>query len=1229
MRSRKALIVSLALLLGLSMVVLVAPVGDTDAAMADDVTANPTGPWDVSADKDNSVTARLVSNGSGGYVLTIEGDGPMEDYAKWESAATTDRPYFRTAAPWWLTNVLGTENIDLSDSDAYDGTYLTGITGIIVGDGVTRIGSSAFSFMRDVTSITIPDTVTSIGDRALMYNYSLTSITIPDSVVIDEVGYSNEDKDGELLLGHCHRLQDVTLGSGITVIPCRAFENTLLGIDEIDMDQSIITEIGVQAFFDDTGYFQENTVDLSGFTSLEVLHHASFRGWEVVDLILPSSLECYGNDEGEGANTIFDNVRTVNWEDLVNLRYIGNQAFAGTSLESADMSATALEEIAWKAFYGCSNLTTVVLPETIETIDNRNGGPFQGLAQFSTITVPGDKAHLLNGCYDPELTTIVSYGYDEPTEDTVITLTHEGVPTYFASFSSAADAAVVGDTIALTDGVTGYTFQEGEVAVVVDDVDVAQTIIDAAGATFDEDGATAYCDIFQTALGMCQEGSTVTLMEDVTVDVNISIAKDVIIDLGGKKITSTAWAAPLLVQDGCAVTITNGTVANTGDGICVDTKNDSVTTLSDLTIESDNPDSNVIRARNSTIVLTEVNMSGLSLYTNKPINEGDPPYEPRVFVGIGNTTADPIVNQFLSDCHWHVYFADVGSAAPKGNATYYDLNCGIDQIDVTDLSRDGYVLQWMTAETDGQAAGSIEKQTTYYANWIDVSGLTTEYEFGVTAANPSINETDGITYSGWASDNLVVVSFDNDTISINGIGDATVSATATTNAGAFDVTFDVIVSEPSDLAKAELSGITQISEAVTYSAKGILPLEGALTAYTESEGEADVGTFTVSIIGTDLSSTVSNVASGTSISEIAGLTLPTRPGGYDVTVSATGSEYYAYGSWHFIIDKAVLTVTVDDVTIDVWDEPELTYSVEGWLETGQSCNFILSTTSHPEPGNQYEIEVAGHNLGELAECYDIVYVSGTLTVNPLLVESDTDIVTVTAEQGYSSASGKVTITNTGDEDVTLTVMYSGDIRLEIQGTVTVPAGGSIDFAIGFTQGMTAGIHSGMVYFSVQTHPAFDVDVALAVMTGTVSVGSDEDTATIVLDLDYGTFADSVKVRWNEIDLVRDTDYTLSEGSIRITLTETFIEKVRQSGLAGEEMYLGVSTEAGMSFYNFTVEPASGQHVNPPVVDDEGLPLPPIVGQSDDDDSVTIVACAAAAVVAALMAVFLILTYRKD
>ena len=213
--------------------------------------------WNVSAEGgENTVYAYLMSNEhtieatygkvidlAPGYTLHVDGTGAMKDYAKNSTAATTDKPIY-TSAPWWTTSVLSTETID-ADGTAYDGTYLTGITKIVVGSGITRIGSSAFSFMRDVTEVEIANTVTSIGDRAFMYNYSLESIDFPDSVVMNTLAGSNEDKDGELLVGHSPKvkigmnmiekvfseaqekwseyLKTVTLGSGFTVIPCRAF----------------------------------------------------------------------------------------------------------------------------------------------------------------------------------------------------------------------------------------------------------------------------------------------------------------------------------------------------------------------------------------------------------------------------------------------------------------------------------------------------------------------------------------------------------------------------------------------------------------------------------------------------------------------------------------------------------------------------------------------------------------------------------------------------------------------------------------------------------------------------------------------------------------------------------------------------------------------------------------------------------------------------------------------
>ena len=60
---------------------------------------------------------------------------------------------------------------------------MSGVQNVIIPDGVTSIGDSAFYGCSSLTSITIPDSVTSIGYSAFYGCSSLTSITIPDSVL--------------------------------------------------------------------------------------------------------------------------------------------------------------------------------------------------------------------------------------------------------------------------------------------------------------------------------------------------------------------------------------------------------------------------------------------------------------------------------------------------------------------------------------------------------------------------------------------------------------------------------------------------------------------------------------------------------------------------------------------------------------------------------------------------------------------------------------------------------------------------------------------------------------------------------------------------------------------------------------------------------------------------------------------------------------------------------------
>ena len=84
---------------------------------------------------------------------------------------------------------------------------------IVIEEGVTSIGNSAFAYCRGLISITIPDSVTSIGEWAFDGCTSLPSITISSSVTIIEFGTFKD----------CSILTSITIPDGVTSIGAYAF----------------------------------------------------------------------------------------------------------------------------------------------------------------------------------------------------------------------------------------------------------------------------------------------------------------------------------------------------------------------------------------------------------------------------------------------------------------------------------------------------------------------------------------------------------------------------------------------------------------------------------------------------------------------------------------------------------------------------------------------------------------------------------------------------------------------------------------------------------------------------------------------------------------------------------------------------------------------------------------------------------------------------------------------
>ena len=140
-----------------------------------------------------------LSNG----VLTISGTGPMYDFNWHES-------------PW-------TEN-------------RSSISSVVIGNGVTSIGTSAFDDCSSLTSIVIPDSVTSIGENAFRRCMSLTSISWGNGLT----------SIGRCAFEMCNALTVVNIPNRVTSIGSYAFI-ACRHLTTLSIPKSV-TSIGARAF---------------------------------------------------------------------------------------------------------------------------------------------------------------------------------------------------------------------------------------------------------------------------------------------------------------------------------------------------------------------------------------------------------------------------------------------------------------------------------------------------------------------------------------------------------------------------------------------------------------------------------------------------------------------------------------------------------------------------------------------------------------------------------------------------------------------------------------------------------------------------------------------------------------------------------------------------------------------------------------------------------------------
>ena len=160
-----------------------------------------------------------------GDTLTISGTGPMFDYKSYNG-------------PWNSTRM--------------------DIKSIVVGEGVTTIGNSAFEGCSKVTSVSLPKTLTRIGGYAFDHCSSLKELSIPDGVTYIG-GYafscctfeSIKLPSGLKSLGvgafaYCAHLKEISIPNGVKSLEVETFQYCT-SLENVELPNGM-TSIGGSAF---------------------------------------------------------------------------------------------------------------------------------------------------------------------------------------------------------------------------------------------------------------------------------------------------------------------------------------------------------------------------------------------------------------------------------------------------------------------------------------------------------------------------------------------------------------------------------------------------------------------------------------------------------------------------------------------------------------------------------------------------------------------------------------------------------------------------------------------------------------------------------------------------------------------------------------------------------------------------------------------------------------------
>ena len=345
------------------------------------------------------------------------------------------------------------------------------LTGIEIHDGITSIGSSAFSDCSYLTEIKIPDSVSRLESYLFSSCVRLTSVSIPNTIeyvdayafygcsalpynAYDNAYYlgneenpylvlikakntnitSCEINDGSRILlqysfKDCSLLNEISVPSNVVYINEDSFvgcsslsainveeENTnYTSIDGLLVDKNKTKIIDIPQAITKISIpdsFTSIEADaFSGCNSLEELTLPSLFDQKIsyyFNSSVPSSLKKVTINSGNIPSEAFSNCSSLTSITIPgSVTSIGSSAFSGCSSLASITIPDSVTSIGDSAFRGCSSLTSITIPDSVTSIGD---SAFSGCSSLASITIPDS------------VTSIGAYAFSECTKLTSITI---------------------------------------------------------------------------------------------------------------------------------------------------------------------------------------------------------------------------------------------------------------------------------------------------------------------------------------------------------------------------------------------------------------------------------------------------------------------------------------------------------------------------------------------------------------------------------------------------------------------------------------------------------------------------------------------------------------------------------------------------------------------------------------------------------------------------------------